>query len=266
MTPVLIAAFLAASACHRESPPTQGAATSHSRATTPEPRAAPTPVDRSPVVLELFTSQGCSSCPPADELLSVIGKGAGGGDVIAVAHHVDYWNYIGWRDPFSSAAASERQRRYGDAIAGGRVYTPMLVIDGRAHVVGSIAGQVALQLERARARAPSGWAVEIDDASMSGGRVTAEIAVSRPAGAAEVTLWAGVRESGLETEVTRGENAGETLTNDFIVRELSPLDSSRARQRIDLEAPRGGADEHSVVVIVQDRASLAVRAAAVADL
>ena len=84
-----------------------------------------------PVVLELFTSQGCSSCPPADELLTELGKHD---DVIALAFHVDYWNHLGWRDPFSSRSWSRRQERYAAALFRGRVYTPQIVVDGRGHL------------------------------------------------------------------------------------------------------------------------------------
>jgi hypothetical protein len=149
------------------------------------------------VVLELFTSQGCSSCPPADRLLSTLGARDG---VVALAFHVDYWNYIGWRDPFSSAAATARQRRYGAAIAGGKVYTPMLVIDGREHVVGSIGSDVAAAVDRARAQPPSGWDIAISGAAVDGDRLRAEISVTRPGGSrTAIDLFSVVRESRLES-------------------------------------------------------------------
>ena len=91
-----------------------------------------------PVLLELFTSQGCSSCPPADRLLTrLAGDRKLAGQVIPLSFHVDYWDYIGWQDPFASPRWSERQRQYGRAFHSNRVYTPQLVINGRTECVGS---------------------------------------------------------------------------------------------------------------------------------
>ena len=91
------------------------------------------------VVVELFTSQGCSSCPPADAYL---GELAQRDDVLALSFHVDYWNYIGWRDPFSKRQWSARQRAYGDTLKRRYVYTPQIVVDGAAEAVGSKRSQV----------------------------------------------------------------------------------------------------------------------------
>lgn len=85
------------------------------------------------VVLELFTSQGCSSCPPADQILNQVK----GDNVIALSYHVDYWNYIGWKDPFSKATYSNKQRKYATKFNSSTIYTPQLVINGKEHIVGS---------------------------------------------------------------------------------------------------------------------------------
>src|SRR5689334_6685490 len=87
-----------------------------------------------PVVVELFTSQGCSSCPPADAYLGELAKRT---DVLALAFHVDYWNYIGWTDPFAAKWATQRQKDYGNSLAQRYVYTPEIVVGGAAHEVGS---------------------------------------------------------------------------------------------------------------------------------
>ena len=211
--------LLAASACSASEPTTsepavavRPAANSSVEASTDEP-AAPT---KGPVVVELFTSQGCSSCPPADRILSEIGSGKFGEDVIALAFHVDYWNYIGWKDPFSKAKWSTLQRLYGAKLSEGRVYTPMLVVAGASHVVGSRRKRVADAIKTARSR-PDRTSVSIEVAERSATKIVATIGAAK-LGNAE--LWVAVTESGLETAVQRGENSGRELRNDHIVREL----------------------------------------------
>jgi hypothetical protein len=111
-----------------------------------------------PVLVELFTSEGCSSCPPADELLSRLQQSqpVAGVEVIALSEHVDYWNRLGWADPFSSAALTERQRQYATVLRGNRVYTPQMVVDGQAGFVGSDSPQALRAIaEAAESRKPA---------------------------------------------------------------------------------------------------------------
>jgi hypothetical protein len=123
---------------------------------TTEPAPVPdaeAPAER-PVLLELFTSQGCSSCPPADRVLSRLNEEAKSGDllVVALSFHVDYWNRLGWTDPYSDAAYSQRQRIYARKLGDNRVYTPELVVDGRTGHVGSREGEVRQAIKSASAR------------------------------------------------------------------------------------------------------------------
>lgn len=170
-----------------------------------------------PVVVELFTSQGCSSCPPADELLAEL---ADRPDVIALSHHVDYWNYIGWADPFSSPEATARQQAYRDALGLRVVYTPQMVIDGRRDVAGSRRAAVETAVEEASARADR-IAVTIAGDAQTGYRAELpEAALPAPA-----TVWLVLFDPLHETAVSRGENAGAVLRNRNVVRELRSLGS-----------------------------------------
>src|SRR5204863_9059983 len=108
---------------------------------------APVRADERPIVVELFTSEGCSSCPPADALLAELARRS---DVLALSFHVDYWDRLGWKDPFSSRAATDRQNRYATLLALPTVYTPQIVVDGKWEAVGSDRADVERALELAR--------------------------------------------------------------------------------------------------------------------
>lgn len=171
------------------------------------------------VVVELFTSQGCSSCPPADELLRRLGNARGVKDgLIPLSFHVDYWNHIGWKDPYSQRAWSKRQRRYAAKLPSG-VYTPQVVIDGRAHVVGSRGREVTDGITAARKRAHTPFEVAV---RRSGSKVHATARASYPAGVnpKDLQLVFALFESSIVTKVASGENSGETLAHDFVVRAL----------------------------------------------
>jgi hypothetical protein len=164
-----------------------------------------------PVVLELFTSQGCSSCPPADRLLGELSRDPA---VIALAWHVDYWNGLGWHDPFSSKLATDRQRAYADRL-GEEVYTPALVVAGARIVVGSDPGAVRGAIREAPA-APVPVTLVSDAAGLA-----AEVgAAGRPVSALLVFY-----EPQHLTDVGRGENGGRQLREYRIVRSATPLGS-----------------------------------------
>jgi len=176
-----------------------------------------------PVVLELFTSQGCSSCPPADRLLSQLGSDPKlAGRVIPLAFHVDYWDYIGWRDPFDSARWSQRQQGYAKAFHSNRIYTPQLVVNGKTECVGSETAEVRQRLAEALAAPPAGRiALTVEPLTADGRlRVKAGAKLARTVAAGDLDLWVAVWETGLVTPVGAGENARRTLHNDFVVRRL----------------------------------------------
>jgi hypothetical protein len=164
-----------------------------------------------PVVVELFTSQGCSSCPPADAFLTELARTRA--DVLPLAFHVTYWNYLGWADPFSLEAATVRQREYGRAFGANGVYTPQMVVDGAAEFVGS---NRADGLRRIAAAAPKPVAVSL---SRDGDTLVA--AVGAGAGQGRVLLVG--YDAQHQTSVGRGENSGRKLLESNIVRSLTEI-------------------------------------------
>jgi len=167
-----------------------------------------------PVVVELFTSQGCSSCPPADAVLSELAERD---DVVALSLHVDYWDYIGWKDPYSSPQMTERQRAYAAEMSLRYVYTPQMVIDGRQDIVGSRRSEVMAAVE---ASVRQGKPVEIAFEAREGGRVIIPEGRAPDRGA---TIWLAVYDEDHETQVKRGENAGRMLRNAHVVRRMERL-------------------------------------------
>lgn len=224
------------------------------------------------VVVELFTSQGCNSCPPADAVLSELGKpgAVDGVEIIPLAYHVDYWNDLGWDDPFSSGEWSRRQRAYSRTLPNGRVYTPQLVIAGREHVVGSKRASVTRAVRRAADHAVIPAEVDLDVAD-AGDELSARVRLS--AGAAldtgELDLVVVLYDSGASTDVPRGENAGRELHNDFIVRRLVTAGAIRAGERsvdaaVTLDIDEAwNRDDVGVVAFAQDSATREIVAATV---
>jgi hypothetical protein len=181
--------------------------------------ASPVP-ESNPVVIELFTSQGCSSCPPADRLLSRLAADPGLRDrVIPLSFHVDYWNYIGWTDPFSSKRWSERQQGYARAFRSNRIYTPQLVVSGRAGLNGSDESGARKRIAEALAAEPAGRATLAVESGQDRLKVKVGAMLARAVDG-PLDLWVVVYETGLTTKVGAGENASATLHNDYVVRRL----------------------------------------------
>jgi hypothetical protein len=245
-----------------EPPPAVGAGGDPSQAASSNHAAAP-------VVVELFTSQGCSTCPPADRLLSQLGSGAQAVQVIPLAFHVDYWNRQGWTDPFSSAEWSARQVKYGRALHVDNPYTPELVVGGRSECVGSKRDEVMRQIATAQAAEPAGK-VSIDTAAVTGSKlvVKVEARVERPA-QHKLELWVALTQSGLTTAVGAGENKAATLHDDFVVRRLEKAFSLPGKPGAERSgevklAVDSGWDQSqlAVVAFLQDPSTLAIEGAA----
>ena len=227
-----------------------------STAAQPQRRAALTAgaqTQRRPVVVELFTSQGCSSCPPADAFLSDLARE--GMDVLPLGFHVTYWNGLGWRDPYSLDAATARQRQYASRLGLDSVYTPQMVVDGRAEVVGSDRRAALDAIREAVARGPSGPALHL---ARSGERVIVDAA----AGTGSGTLWLIGYDPEHRTAVGHGENAGRSLTEANVVRGIVEAGHwTGEKLRVDTTAPEGqllaailqGADGSIIAAARDDR-------------
>ena len=166
-----------------------------------------------PVVVELFTSQGCSSCPPANAYLNELSRDRR--DVLALAFHVTYWDRLGWKDPFSLPAATQRQDQYGHRFGDGS-YTPEMVVDGAAGMVGSERGDVGSAIENAKRNSHTAAAVSV---AKNGEQVSIE--VGSGSGNAKVLLIGFDHEH--TTPIGRGENTGRTLTEANVVRSIRPV-------------------------------------------
>jgi len=169
-----------------------------------------------PVVVELFTSQGCSSCPPADRLLTEL---ADEEDVLALSFFVDYWDYLGWKDTLASPAFTQRQRDYAHALGLRGVYTPQIVVDGLSDVVGSRASQVEAAIATRRSEDLT-IPLDID---WQGDMVDISLPEGEKPDRKNVTVWL-VRFAKRQTvEIARGENSGNTFTYTNVVRDLAPI-------------------------------------------
>ncbi|MDB5105710.1 MAG: hypothetical protein JWP91_3399 [Fibrobacteres bacterium] len=214
------------------------------------PAAPPVPF----AVVELFTSEGCSSCPPADELLSRLGAEAErtGKSVFTLSFHVDYWNGLGWADPFSRSGFTDRQRLYA-RDGEGRIYTPQMIVNGTDGFVGSQGGLARKRIEAALER-PAGAVISLSSVLVAGnagdsGAAILDLTYRVTGHQAGDLLNLAVVEKGLAVPVKRGENRGRTLKHDNVVRgfRTERLDAEgRGRSRLAL--PQGMRAENALII------------------
>jgi hypothetical protein len=200
-------------------------AASHSR---PSKAVVPESSDLQPVVLELFTSEGCSSCPPADALLKQLDEAGrvNNIEIIAIEEHVDYWDRLGWRDPFASHDWTERQERYAHAFKRDGVYTPQLVVNGRRELVGSSSREVQQNIVEAL-KIPSAT-LRLSTVAVSAKSAEFSINVENaPSEARSARLLLAVTERGLSSNVLRGENEGHNLSHAPVLRSLTSVHISK---------------------------------------
>ena len=177
------------------------------------------PADPVPVVVELFTSEGCSSCPPADAVLIdlIEHQPVAGAQVIGLSEHVDYWDRQGWKDPFSDHLFTQRQTAYASTSGSTDVYTPQMFVDGSAPFVGSDRAAALAAIRRAAAQPKPPMTLSVSAASV----FTVTIGANRATAGAPV--WLAIVEDGLSSMVTGGENSGRALRHAAVTRRLTSL-------------------------------------------
>jgi hypothetical protein len=227
------------------------------------------------VIVELFTSEGCSSCPPADALLKQLSEQQPlhGVQIIPLEEHVDYWNHLGWADPFSSSEFSQRQSDYAQVFGSDGVYTPQMIVDGQTEFVGS-RGLSAREAIQKAADLPK---LEVSlrvGANSKPDHVALEVQAQSPNGIQlrdALELWVAVTEKGLQSNVKAGENSGETLKHAPVVRTLRKVDSLRDpngyRKQVELPLdPEWRKQNLDVVVFLAEKTTRRIVGVATASL
>lgn len=209
-----------------------------------------------PVVVALYTSEGCSSCPAADATLTALSQTPreDGVAIVPLSFHVDYWNYIGWADPYSTAANSRRQQEQARAL-GSRVYTPQAFIDGRAELAGSDRSGLDAQIKEAarKPKSPVTLSSQVDGKSVL-------VDVSSPALGVGTEVVVVLTQARAQVSVTRGENSGSSLTHTNVVRGLEvATKGADGRVRVRLALPDGMPREGArVAAFVEDVSTMRV--------
>lgn len=204
------------------------------------------------VVLELFTSQGCSSCPSADKLLKEIKQTYNEKEVITLSYHVDYWDYIGWKDPFAKEAFTKKQRVYGSKFYSSSIYTPQVVVNGKEHFVGSQRSTMNTKLKSYLSK-QSANSVSINNSKVASGKVSFDYAIEGDVANKSIRLALVINDR--ETYVKRGENRSRTLNNsNIVVSELNfEIEDASGKGQILIPNLVKDTDELRVVLIVQNK-------------
>jgi hypothetical protein len=234
-------------------------------AQSPQGKAASAKSNTGFAVVELFTSQGCSSCPSADANLADIARQAerDGKNIITLSFHVDYWNYLGWKDPYSSEEATKRQRLYAGVHGSQQVYTPQMVVNGTVELLGSSRDKSKIAIRSAIAKAPRSaleLKAELKDQRVN---VTYNATGIAPTDLINVALV----QNQAEDKVKDGENGGRSLKHVNVVRDFKVINPAKASDSIDLELPHGlNASEFHVVAYVQSEHDADIHSATRADI
>jgi len=235
--------------------------------------AAPASTGGIPVLVELFTSEGCSTCPPADRFLGALdGQPIPGTEIIVLSEHVDYWDHLGWKDPYSSRELTERQEMYARQFKLASAYTPQMVVDGVHQLSGADAKEASTALRDAVARPKAG--LSITNTSAESSRIRARIecaALSSSQMPGSLDVYVALALNRAENQVTRGENANHHLTHTAVVRKLARIGKMKAGESfshdVDLKIDdKTTPDNLRVVTFLQDPSSGKVFGAAMKNL
>lgn len=238
-----------------------------------KPQSPPSDQPRTPVVVELFTSEGCSSCPPADTLLQrlVAQQPIPNAEIIAIEEHVDYWNHDGWIDPFSAAEWTQRQLVYTPQTNDTGPYTPEMIVDGKTHFVGSDQSKAVASIKDAAARPAVAVTLTAGNAEKNSRDFAITVGKLDAASAGDTAeVWLAITEDGLHSAVSHGENAGRALGHVATLRGMhkvgdiksgSDSNSFSGHARVKLDSHWNLANVH-VIAFVQERKSRTIIGAA----
>ena len=187
-------------------------------------------------VLELFTSQGCNSCPPAD---AILGEYAEDADILALSFPVDYWDYLGWKDTLASHENTVRQKGYAEARGDRQVYTPQVIVNGAAHVVGSNRQQIEAALSTSP---PLPVSITMEPGTDS---TTVTIGASTTPGKSKGTIWLAMYDDPVTVPIERGENTGKSITYYNVVRKLRPIAMWKGKE-VTIDLPKSEMDQAEV--------------------
>jgi hypothetical protein len=224
----------AATSAGSAGPPAAGEGAPAARASAASPAA----------VIELFTSEGCSSCPPADAVLTTLAEEAPSESVVTLSFHVDYWNELGWHDPWSSPAHTARQEQYARALGGRGLYTPQMVVNGRDAFVGSDAAHARESVESLRGRR---LPVALEGGVRAGGSGVSVSVRARPMPSRAV-LHVAAAEPRVVSQVARGENGGRTLHHTNVVRAFRTVVLDASEVEVALGLPRDLPAQRALIV------------------
>ena len=224
----------------------------------PQTNVEPSQSAKTPILVELFTSEGCSSCPPADDLLGQLDRQPfPSTKIIVLSEHVDYWNHGGWEDRFSSVQLTDRQKDYQELFKLDDVYTPQMVVNGTDQMSGSDVKKIELALQKAASEHPI--PLQITSVQVNGKHVKFTLHDGMPETPGDVNVYAALVDPADTTEVRAGENHGRTLQHVGVVRKLERIGSSWRTQDLgkkpfefNAEVPgKPGLDGMRLVVFVQ---------------
>lgn len=222
-----------------------------------------TPADKGFAVVELFTSEGCSSCPPADALIAKVQKESAGKAIYILAYHVDYWNRLGWKDVFSDAAWSQRQKGYSQRLKS-EVYTPQAIVNGRTEFVGSEENNLRNAIKNGLQK-DAKTAVAINNVKVASDKIALQYRADGETN--NTSLLVALVEKNATSKVERGENAGRTLSHVQIVRKLQSINlQGHAAGTVNIAVPTGfSAEGWEVVAFAQNNTNGEITGAARAE-